>query len=159
MGVCKTGAFTWSKVDSRDKTGCWPWLGPKNRHGYGACKWKGKNVNASRAALESSQGDIPEGMFACHHCDNRACCNPAHLYVGTPLENVQDKFARGCPAGMMPAGIHHPRHTAKLSEDDVRSIRERHRGGESQSSIAREYGMSSMQMSKICRRVAWRHVV
>lgn len=81
----------WDFVAKTHERGCWKWTGPTDRKGYG--RW-GKKV-ASRHSWELANGPIPEGMWVLHHCDNPPCVNPAHLYLGTNTENVQDRVARG----------------------------------------------------------------
>lgn len=86
----------WAKVDkSGGPDACWPWTGCRNRQGYGATTLGGKRTGAHRVALALVTGPIPEGRFACHKCDNPPCCNPAHLYAGTPLDNARDSSRRG----------------------------------------------------------------
>lgn len=46
-------------------------------------------------AYESSTGDVPAGLLVCHHCDNPPCCNPAHLFLGTYQDNVDDMMSKG----------------------------------------------------------------
>lgn len=151
----KSAIFSWSKVEIRASDECWPWTGSVNKYGYGDCFWNGKRANASRAALESCLFFMFDLMQACHTCDNPICCNPSHLYEGTNKQNSKDRVDRGRLRGEFKAGSLHPRFSAKLSEDDVRNIRKRNSMGASQSSLAREYGVSSMQVSKICRRISW----
>jgi predicted transcriptional regulator len=86
----------WAKVDRRGPDECWPWTGCRSV-GYGQIREAGKGsrvLAAHRVALQLAGRPVPDGMFACHHCDHPECCNPAHLYAGTALDNSRDSHAR-----------------------------------------------------------------
>lgn len=84
-------------------TGCRVWLlstaggQKKDGVGYGYFFWSqtGKWTYAHRAAHEVWVGPIPEGLFVLHSCNNTLCIEPAHLYAGTPLRNMQDMVQSG----------------------------------------------------------------
>lgn len=83
-----------SKVEYELNTGCWLWAGAM-RAGYGTINIRAINVYAHRASYAAHKGAIPRGLFVCHSCDTPLCVNPDHLWLGTPIENVQDMVAKG----------------------------------------------------------------
>ncbi|HUW16223.1 MAG TPA: HNH endonuclease signature motif containing protein [Actinomycetes bacterium] len=89
----------WAKVDkSAGPDGCWPFTGSTMHNGYGhlgAGRRGDPTVAAHRVAYESAVGPIPAGMNVLHTCDNRPCCNPAHLWIGTQRDNLLDMVAKG----------------------------------------------------------------
>lgn len=84
----------WDKVLIGD--GCWEWQASKLKQGYGMMRWRGRNRLAHRIALELWTGDIPpDDLDVLHACDNPSCVRPAHLFLGTHSDNMQDMFAKG----------------------------------------------------------------
>jgi hypothetical protein len=81
------------KVNKTDT--CWLWTGAKHNFGYGCFFYEGKNLKAHQYAYIKYIGEIPEGQLIRHKCDIPACCNPAHLEIGTQADNIRDCIERG----------------------------------------------------------------
>ena len=145
----------WAKVDKRGDDECWEWKASRNHRGYGQFKLMGTMVKAHRFSYVLHNNSIVTGLFVCHHCDNRGCVNPAHLFLGTQNDNIQDA-KRKC---RLATGERHGTHThpdrLKLSEVNVIAIRADPRRP---SVIAADYGVSPQMISDIKRRNLWKHV-
>ena len=72
-------------------TACWPWLKHTDKNGYGRLRYQGLRLGAHQWSYIHHIGTIPFNMFVCHSCDNPTCCNPNHLWLGTPQENNLDR--------------------------------------------------------------------
>ena len=146
----------WSKVDIGGPDECWEWTAHRQRAGYGEFTVaKGEFHTASRVSLALSIGALPVGMSACHSCDNPPCCNPAHLFLGTPADNTNDCIRKG--RGNRARG--EDTFSARLTEEIVRGIRSRvpMRYGE-MSELAREHGVSLNTIAAVVRGKKWGHV-
>lgn len=86
----------WNHVTNYgDSDRCWEWQGFVGSNGYGRITINYKNETVHRIAYQLSHGDIPEGLFVCHECDNKICCNPDHLWLGTAADNNEDCKNKG----------------------------------------------------------------
>lgn len=81
-------------VEVDPETGCHIWTGKLCPFGYGRMFVAGRNPMVHRLAWELANGPIPEGMKVLHTCDNRRCCNPEHLKLGTAKDNARDRVDR-----------------------------------------------------------------
>lgn len=141
----------WAKVNKGDA--CWEWTAALFQTGYGAIQ-TGTRSNprvetAHRLSWLIHFGPIPPGMDVCHHCDNRKCVRPDHLFLGTRADNMRDAVAKGRQA----KGAALPQ--TKLDPARVRQIREAHDSGESMVSLGRRYGVHRVQIGHIVRRTSW----
>lgn len=75
-------------------SGCWEYQGTINSNGYGQLAFAGRRISTHRLSWMLFNGPIPDGLFACHRCDNKKCVNPEHLYVGTHQDNMKDAVER-----------------------------------------------------------------
>ena len=150
----------WEKVDVRDEDECWPWLGGTNTKGYGTVflfvREDRRSVynTSNRIAYELTYGPLPEGLCACHTCDNPPCCNPKHLFAGTHMDNTIDKVNKGRARNGVTCGERN--HLAKLTWEKVDRIRALDRAGVSRREIGELSGVTDKMVGYIVRGVYWR---
>lgn len=134
----------WSKVAVKELDECWEWEAGKNR-GYGWIRAYHKMWYAHRVAWILTFGPIPKGLCVCHTCDNRSCCNPYHLFLGTRADNNTDAAKKG-------------RMAIKLTKEEVLDIRELYvMDGWTQSELAEEFDVDKSTISAILRRKIWKY--
>lgn len=141
----------WKKVVMLDSKECWMWTAYKNEGGYGSFGMDRKMHLAHRISWQIANGPIPDGMCVCHTCDNPACVNPNHLWLGTNADNSDDKVTKS--RQHRPLGRANGR--AKIGQADVIAIRADPRR---QVDIAADYGINQQSVSHIKRRQKWGHV-
>lgn len=128
----------WRQVQKTDF--CWEWQGTRNALNYGHFRIRHKTAKAHRVAWMICNGDIPKGLFICHACDNPPCVNPAHLWIGTELENIKDRDTKKRVA-------HGEKHyNCKLSDADILTI---FNAKGTQKAIAEKFGIDQSWVSDI----------
>lgn len=155
QGFSKTFAKRfWNKVSiGKNCFDCWGWSGCKV-FGYGVISngvSTGKNTLAHRASWILHNGPIPDGMFVLHKCDNPPCSNPNHLFIGNHQDNASDKVLKGRQL------VGNQCHLSKFTASDVLSIRS-NKLKETQSSIAKRFGVNQSCISEIISRKTWKHI-
>lgn len=141
-------------IYEEDGTHCWMWMGCLKDNGYGQTVFEGKTWVVHKLVYEHMVGPVPAGMDVCHKCDRRACCNPAHLFVGTRAENMQDCLRKGRHTVQKGSRNSH----ARLTEDDVQCIRLSFASGRFKiAELAREYSVTYGCIYFIVTRRSWTH--
>lgn len=164
----------WAKVKEGSTqphmtTPCQLWTGAASKkNGYGTIGsggHSGKTLYVHVAAFELRHGPVPPGMMVLHECDVKLCVR--HLYVGTRANNTRDAILRGRMASgnrngsrtkpeAFPKGS--ARGHAKLTEDQVRALRQESAEGTTQVALAEKYGVSSGLVCRILQRQIWTHI-
>ena len=126
--------------------GCWVWLRSKRGKGSAQLTLSGRRqVYGHRAAYEAFIGEIPSGLMVCHKCDNPACCNPWHMFIGTAKDNTRDCVAKGRLRPGRVGGL------KKLADWQYEAIRKLREDGMLQRQIGAVFGVSQARVSQILR--------
>ena len=168
MSAKNTPEKFWARVNRSSYDGCWEWQGSHNSSGYGTLHWHGEVVVAHRVAYALTYGGVAlltgfrqldraktYKRFVLHICDNRRCCNPEHLFLGSMSANLKDAYNK--KRKVQPRSKHA---NAKLSHEQVKEIRRRYDTGEAlQVPLAKEYGVSQRTISLVIRRETYKDVI
>jgi hypothetical protein len=149
----------WSKVAIGSPGECWEWQRSRRGGGYGQFRVSvGQSPQrSSRVAWTLACGPIPDGLWVLHRCDNPPCCNPAHLFLGSAIDNHWDMTVKGrardfrtMPYAQVVEGVRH------LTDDEIRLARRLHDAGDSCRSIARRLGVAHTTISRLINETHWR---
>lgn len=151
----------WKKVEIGEPDECWEWQGATLKAGpnakkllpYGRFKISGYEIYAHRAAYWDHYDEFPLDKQVLHSCDNPRCCNPAHLSLGTSLENNHQRSERGRTAKQVGT----TNGMAKLTEDQAKEIISL-KGQVPQPELAKRYGVAQTAISKIQTGARWGHL-
>lgn len=127
----------WLKVERGAEDECWPWMGYKHPSGHGLTTHQSLSILASRKAWVLTHGPI-HLRNACvnHRCDNAACCNPKHLYLGTRSDNMVDRWANTAPDERAGFGRPHV-----LSYSEMEDLWQMRRHGATLAQCAEKFGV------------------
>lgn len=145
----KVAERLWSWVGRGDADSCWLWTGKTSQNGYGQFSIDGAKYRPHRIAFALAHGSTPASAIVCHSCDNRLCCNPNHLFLGSDATNAADRTAKGRSCW----GERSAR--SALTVSDVIEIRRRSADGWRVGALAAEYGLSPASISEIRTGRSW----
>lgn len=133
-----------TKIGAENEKGCWEWTGGLAR-GYASVRTNHPRGTArvNRLAYDGANAEPLGDRMACHTCDNRKCINPAHLFAGTRIDNMQD-----CVQKNRIARVGSPRFR-KVSPAQRKEICRRVAAGELQRDVASAFGVVQQLVSRI----------
>lgn len=136
---------------------CWNWTAHKDNNGYAKQRVGGRNKMASHISWMLFRGHKPQELFVLHKCDNPACVNPAHLFLGTQKENVQDSMNKGRRALGEDHGM------SILTAEQVKEIRATYVRGHrykpsatDQTALANKFGVDQQVIWSVLQNRTWK---
>lgn len=121
---------------------CWEWKKSLAKTGYGQFWMNGKNISSHRASWILHKGEIPSGLWICHHCDNKKCVNPDHLFLGTVQDNVDDAISKGLFS----------KQKSKINDEKISDVIKLYSEGMTHKEIGKLFGSSPSPVFKITEK-------
>lgn len=132
--------------------GCWEWTACKSDNGYGQFFIAGRQESAHRISYRFYVGDIVDGLYVLHRCDNRCCVNPSHLFLGTCADNIHDCINKGRQV----SSSGEKNGSAKLTEEQVKTIRVKRKEGVPIVDLAKQFRVSGPTIYKVVELRTWK---
>ncbi len=143
----------WNSVNISKDSECWEWLGCRASNGYGKVYYQKRTYTAHRIAYFVTFNIIlPPTQCICHTCDNRICCNPSHLFVGSNKDNSYDMIKKQRQARGESQGL------SRLTADNVIYIRDMYSKGISMYALAKQLTVNKGTISAVIKRKTWKHI-
>lgn len=140
------------------ETGCWEWTGGMRPNGYGVVvlgiKYLPASIRAHRFSWMAFNGEIPDGLFVLHKCDNRKCINPNHLFLGTHKDNAEDRERKGRDNRPFGEAVY----SAKITNDIAAYIKYDIQNKMSRSDVLKKYGIRIPMYQSFKQNRAWKKV-
>jgi hypothetical protein len=134
---------------------CWEWNRAWAKHWYPTIWFEGANHSPHRLSYEAFVGEIPDGQFICHRCDNPPCINPLHLFAGTPLDNIRDMDSKGRRRIGVSRGSQNG--FSILNEGIVMEMRRLRGSGMTYKKIGAVFGVR-LDTTYYAVKIGWRHI-
>ncbi len=149
VGHAALVAYIESKIERITESGCWIWMAGLHEFGYGQAQIARKHWSAPRLAWTVYKSEIPAGAWVLHRCDIPQCCNPNHLFLGTPRNNIDDMLAKQRQIRGEKS------HKAKLMADVARAVRS---SKEKLQVLADRHGVTIQAIWLIQHGKNWKHL-
>ena len=146
--------LNWEDSYRRNKSGCWLWIRGKQSAGYGLITHNGERMLAHRRSYELYKGKIPAKINCLHKCDNPACVNPDHLFLGTQKDNIHDAIKKGRNSPPPHIGQAH----RKLKKEQVAEIKKLARENYTYRKLAEIFDVHHSTIYKILNNKMWVYI-